>query len=115
MTFIVSDILDFKPQTSFDVWHDRASFHFLTEQTDIKKYQDIATNAVVPNGKLIIGTFSENGPKKCSGLDITQYNEATLTHVFENRFEKTECFTEDHLTPFDTIQNFIFCSFTKKF
>ena len=115
VTFIVSDILDFKPQTSFDVWHDRASFHFLTEQTDIKKYQDIATNAVVPNGKLIIGTFSENGPKKCSGLDITQYNEATLTHVFENRFEKTECFTEDHLTPFDTIQNFIFCSFTKKF
>ena len=113
--FIVSDILDFKPQTSFDVWHDRASFHFLTKQTDIKKYQDIATNAVVPNGKLIIGTFSENGPKKCSGLDIAQYNEATLTHVFENRFEKTECFTEDHLTPFDTIQNFIFCSFTKKF
>lgn len=114
VTFIVSDILDFKPQTTFDVWHDRASFHFFTAQNDIEKYQDIVANAIVLNGKFIIGTFSENGPKKCSGLDITQYNEAALMDVFKNSFEKIECFTEDHLTPFETIQNFIFCSFTKK-
>ena len=113
VTFIVSDILDFKAQTTFNVWHDRASFHFLTAQIDIEKYQDIVANAIVSNGKFIIGTFSENGPKKCSGLDITQYNEAALLDVFKNSFEKIECFTEDHLTPFETIQNFIFCSFTK--
>lgn len=113
VTFVVSDILNFVPPTSFDVWHDRASFHFLTEVEDIKKYKAIVSKAIITKGTLIIGTFSEDGPKKCSGLDIAQYNEASITHLFENDFKKMECVTEDHQTPFDTIQNFIFCSFNK--
>ena len=113
VTFIVSDILDFVPSTSFYVWHDRASFHFLTEHQDIEKYQSIVSKALVTHGKLIIGTFSDDGPKKCSGLNITQYNEATITQLFESNFVKTACVLEDHQTPFDTIQNFIFCSFNK--
>ncbi len=113
VTFIVSDILDFVPNDSFDVWHDRASFHFLTDKQDIEKYVLVVSNAINTDGKLIIGTFSENGPKKCSGLEISQYNEETITQLFENKFNKIECIIEEHQTPFDTIQNFIFCSFIK--
>lgn len=114
VTFIVSDVLDFTPIETYDLWHDRASFHFQTEESQIQKYADIVANAVAANGHLIIGTFSENGPKKCSGLDITQYNEASMKAVFETHFESLNSINEDHTTPFDTIQNFIFCSLKKK-
>lgn len=114
VTFIVSDILDFHPDVTFDLWHDRASFHFLTEENQIAKYAALVASAVTKSGNLIIGTFSENGPKKCSGLDITQYDETKLKAVFERDFELLDSFTEDHRTPFGTIQNFIFCSFKKK-
>ncbi len=112
--FIVSDILDFNPSETYDFWHDRASFHFQTDNHQIVKYANIVANAVAKNGHMIIGTFSENGPKKCSGLDITQYNEAKMTTVFETHFDLVDCFVEDHITPFDTIQNFIFCDFIKQ-
>lgn len=111
VNWIVSDILDFKPDTTFDVWHDRAAFHFLTTKEQVEKYIEIAQNAV--SGYLTIGTFSENGPKKCSGLDIKQYSEETLHAVLKNRFEKLHCIYEDHKTPFNTTQNFLFCSFKR--
>ncbi|MFC4740426.1 class I SAM-dependent methyltransferase [Flavobacterium ponti] len=114
VTFIVSDILDFKPEIKFDVWHDRASFHFLTEENDIQKYSNLVANSIASNGNLIIGTFSENGPLKCSGLPISQYNELKMKAVFENDFDLIESFTEDHQTPFDTTQNFIFGTFKKR-
>lgn len=111
VNWIVSDILDFKPDTTFDVWHDRAAFHFLTTKEQVEKYIEIAQSAV--SGYLTIGTFSENGPKKCSGLDIKQYSEETLHAVLKNRFEKLHCIYEDHKTPFNTTQNFLFCSFKR--
>lgn len=111
VNWIVSDILDFKPDTAFDVWHDRAAFHFLTTKEQVEKYIEIAQSAV--SGYLTIGTFSENGPKKCSGLDIKQYGEETLHAVLKNRFEKLHCIYEDHKTPFNTTQNFLFCSFKR--
>ncbi len=114
VTFIVSDILDFNPSSTYDLWHDRASFHFQTEEQQIQKYADIVAKAIGASGHMIIGTFSENGPKKCSGLDITQYSEASMDAVFETNFELLNSITEDHTTPFNTIQNFIFCSFKKK-
>ncbi len=114
VTFIVSNILDFNPTETYDLWHDRASFHFQTDEQQIQKYADIVAKSVATNGNMIIGTFSENGPKKCSGLDITQYNEATMNAVFAPNFEFLNSITEDHTTPFDTIQNFIFCSFKRK-
>ena len=112
VNWIVSDITEFSPSTTFDLWHDRAAFHFLTTPEQISKYVNIARNTVT--GYLIIGTFSENGPKKCSGLDIKQYSEGKLITEFENDFEKITCSTEDHITPFDTMQNFLFCSFKRK-
>jgi len=112
INWIISDITDFEPETSYDIWHDRAAFHFLTSEMQINKYVSIITKAV--NQYMVIGTFSENGPKKCSGLDIKQYSEASMVRTFEAAFEKIRCKTEDHITPFNTTQNFIFCSFRKK-
>ena len=65
------------------------------------------------NGYLTISTFSENGPEKCSGLDIKQYRDESLTKVLKNGFEKIRCVKEDHTTPFDTSQNFLYCSFKR--
>jgi SAM-dependent methyltransferase len=110
--WIVSDITDFKPTAKYDVWHDRATFHFLTSVNEINQYLTIAQTAV--KGYLTIGTFSENGPDKCSGLPIKKYNETDLTNQLDYRFEKIKCITEDHITPFNTKQNFLFCSFHAK-
>ena len=111
VSWIVSDIIDFEPTIIYDVWHDRAAFHFLTTTEQIKKYMKIAKESI--SGFLIVGTFSQNGPKKCSGLEIKQYNENELTSELEDGFDKIKCITEDHLTPFDTSQNFLFCSFKR--
>ncbi len=111
VNWIVSDITEFNPETRYDIWHDRATFHFLTTQEQIKKYAEITENWI--NDFLIIGTFSENGPKKCSGLDIKQYSETAIENQFSDNFKKLKCITEDHITPFETKQNFTFCAFEK--
>lgn len=114
VNFIVSDVMNFNPTIHYDYWHDRACFHFLTQREEVSKYADITSEAIVKGGSLVLGTFSDDGPKKCSGLDITQYNQESLRLIFERDFELTGCFTEDHKTPFDTVQNFLFCSFRKR-
>jgi 2-polyprenyl-3-methyl-5-hydroxy-6-metoxy-1,4-benzoquinol methylase len=111
--WIVSDVTEFKPLKKFDVWHDRATFHFLTTKEQIEKYIELAAKSVNPNGFMAIGTFSENGPTKCSGLDIKQYSESELEKTLTYYFRKIRCITEDHITPFHTTQNFLFCSFRK--
>ena len=108
VNWIVSDITQFNPTTQYDIWHDRAAFHFLTTEVDINKYVKTIEKSVSKH--LIIGTFSENGPQKCSGLEIKQYSQETLEKLFQKDFQVIECFTEDHTTPFDTKQNFIYCS-----
>ena len=112
VNWIVSDITEFEPNMTFDFWHDRATFHFLTTKEQITKYIKTARKSV--NGFLTIGTFSKNGPEKCSGLEIKQYSEDELTIELKNGFDKIKCVTEDHLTPFDTTQNFLFCSFKRQ-
>lgn len=109
VNWIVSDIVDFRPPTQYDLWHDRATFHFLTSNDQIEKYLSIAKLAV--RKYLIIGTFSNNGPTKCSGLAIKQYSEQELQDLLADGFTKLRCITEDHITPFNTTQNFLFCSF----
>lgn len=110
--WVVSDITEFVPNTTFDIWHDRATFHFLITTEQVSKYMEIARKSV--NGFMTIGTFSETGPTKCSGLDIKQYTEQTLTDELKNGFDKIRCITEDHTTPFNTTQNFLFCSFKRQ-
>ena len=109
VNWIVSDITEFEPNMTFDVWHDRATFHFLTTTEQISKYIKTARKSVT--GFLTIGTFSKNGPEKCSGLEIKQYNEEQLTMELKDGFDNIKCITEDHFTPFKTPQNFLFCSF----
>ena len=113
ISFIISDVLDFNSTETFDVWHDRASFHFQTSQENILNYKKKVTKYVKADGHVFIGTFSENGPKKCSGLDITQYNSKSLQTVFYPEFDLGSSFVENHKTPFDTNQNFIFAHFKK--
>lgn len=109
--WIVSDITEFQPGESYDLWHDRATFHFLTGEDQVNAYTNIASKAV--NQFLVIGTFSANGPDQCSGLPIRKYTAFQLQEQFNRDFTSLDCITEDHITPFQTVQNFVFCSFKK--
>jgi 2-polyprenyl-3-methyl-5-hydroxy-6-metoxy-1,4-benzoquinol methylase len=111
--WIVADAATFKPTEKYDFWHDRAAFHFLTQETEITNYVDTVQKSINPTGILVIGTFSEQGPTKCSGIEIKQYSEVSMTDRLKAFFEKIKCITVDHITPFETVQNFIFCSFKK--
>lgn len=110
--WITSDIVEFAPDTTYDLWHDRAAFHFLTEPAQIQRYVNTVNQCV--KGHLFIGTFSENGPKKCSGLEIKQYNTQTLEQLFAKDFVPVFSLIQDHRTPFDTVQNFVFGGFKRK-
>ena len=112
VTWIPCDVLDFDPKITYDIWHDRAAFHFLTKEDEIKYYISLTEKYVTKN--LIIGTFSDNGPLKCSGLEITQYSKNKMHETFNSKFEPIKCLIKNHQTPFNTIQNFIFCSFKKR-
>ncbi|MBN8696312.1 MAG: class I SAM-dependent methyltransferase [Bacteroidetes bacterium] len=112
--WIVSDVLDFKAPLAFDYWHDRAAFHFLSDANDVDRYVSITNNYIKPNGKMMIATFSDSGPLKCSGINVKQYSKDDLESQFSNAFERIKCVDEVHLTPFNTTQNFTYCSFKKK-
>jgi 2-polyprenyl-3-methyl-5-hydroxy-6-metoxy-1,4-benzoquinol methylase len=111
--WIAQDITEFQTDSHFDCWHDRAAFHFLTSPDDIAKYVNSTKLHVRQNGCMIIETFSENGPKTCSGLPIRQYNADSLSQVFSDGFKKLDCVLQDHETPAKRIQNFLYCSFRK--
>jgi len=112
VNWIVGDILEFNPTSRYDLWHDRAAFHFQTDISSISKYIKIVNKAC--SDKIVIGSFSVDGPTKCSGLEIKQYEETILKNEFENaQFKNIECKREDHITPSGSVQNFIFCAFEK--
>ena len=112
--WISKDILSFMTDEKFDIWHDRAVFHFLNEENLIRKYIEIVEKNISENGHLIIGTFSENGPLKCSGLDVKRYSEKEIEKIFNRSFKLIDSFYYDHVTPFNTTQNFLFSHFIKK-
>lgn len=111
--WIIANSATFKSSESYDFWHDRAAFHFLTKVEEISSYIKNLNKNLNISGKLVIGTFSENGPQMCSGIKVTRYSEKKMTETFQNYFKKIECLIIEHKTPFNTIQNFIFCSFKK--
>ncbi len=112
--YIEADILEFDTESRCNIWHDRAAFHFLTKKEDIVRYVENAGKIIKPSGYLIIATFSMNGPKKCSGLDIMQYSEDSIKKTFQKDFSHIRSFEEVHTTPFDTKQNFLFNLFKRK-
>ena len=109
--WIVSDITKFVPEQQYAVWHDRAVFHFLTQEKDINSYKQLVISAV--SGYFVLATFSDEGPNKCSGLEICKYSELDLKKQFEEAFIVVDSFKENHSTPFETIQNFTFSLFRK--
>jgi SAM-dependent methyltransferase len=111
VNWIVSDILDFNPIVKYDLWHDRAAFHFLTGAEEVRKYVKTATQHI--SGYLTIATFSDEGPDTCSGLSVKKYTEELLQEELSQGFKKVKCIKKDHYTPFQTRQNFLFCTFKK--
>jgi len=114
INWIVADINEFASNATYDFWYDRAVFHFLTKGKMIANYVQTVSSAITANGHFLLGTFSENGPKKCSGLEVTQYSETKMKDTFNSSFQAIECFQELHTTPFNTTQEFQFCGFKKK-
>ena len=113
LNFIETDILNFNSNDKYDIWHDRAVFHFITDGEGIKKYISLCNDYINKEGILIIGTFAEDGPLKCSGLEIKRYSVDQISGLFKETFELVESFKMLHKTPFDTEQSFSFCVLRK--
>lgn len=113
LNFIETDVLNLKLEHTFDIWHDRAVFHFITNKKSVEKYISLCNEYIGEGGKLIIGTFAEDGPLKCSGLEIKRYSVENLKELFKENFEFIEGFKKLHSTPFGTQQSFTFCVFRK--
>ena len=113
LNFIETDILNFNSNDKYDIWHDRAVFHFITNPEGIEKYISLCNENINNQGILIIGTFAEDGPLKCSGLEIKRYSVDQISGLFKETFELVESFKMLHKTPFDTEQSFSFCVLRK--
>jgi Methyltransferase domain len=110
VTFLHEDLLSWRPARRFDVWHDRAVFHFLVEPGDRDVYLDLLRSALRPSGALIMATFAPNGPEYCSGLPVARYSADDLTSLLGDRFEIVEVHDEQHSTPGGAIQPFTWIS-----
>ena len=113
LNFIETDILNFNSNDKYDIWHDRAVFHFITNPEGIEKYISLCKKYINNHGILIIGAFAEDGPLKCSGLEIKRYSVDQISGLFKETFELVESFKMLHKTPFDTEQSFLFCVLRK--
>lgn len=114
VNWLEADITEvFLPQNKFDVWHDRAVFHFLTDAEDRRKYVEQVVRSLKVSGHMIIASFGLNGPQKCSGLEVVRYDPETMQNEFGGQFRLVNTVRETHQTPFGTTQEFIYCYFRK--
>jgi len=111
--WVVADVTTWQPSQTYDVWHDRAAFHFLTETNDQAAYAECVRKAVRLGGHVIIGTFALDGPERCSGLPVVRHDEASLGKVLGPSFELVERRNHAHQTPTGTIQRFQFSRFLR--
>ncbi len=110
VNWIEADITDVElTENHYDVWHDRAVFHFLTAAEDRRRYVDLVNRSVKPGGHVIIASFGLAGPMKCSGLDVVRYSPDTMHDEFGDEFELISSLDESHQTPFGTTQEFVYC------
>jgi len=107
------DVTNFCPAQPFDIWHDRAVFHFLTHPHDRTCYVDTLRSTIRPNGQAIIATFSDSGPSQCSGLEVVRYSPASLARALGPEFHLVETLTEEHRTPDGGTQQFVYCRFIR--
>ena len=97
----------------FDLWHDRAVFHFLTAADDRRRYVELAERTIPPGGSLVIGTFAKDGPTSCSGLDVCRYDSRSLAVELGEAFALVSDRAETHLTPGGSPQEFVFGVFRR--
>ena len=109
----VADIIDWQPSRQYDVWHDRAVFHFLTEPEQREAYRRALLAGVAPGGLVIMATFALDGPERCSGLPVQRYDPASLAKELGNAFRLVEEWREEHVTPWGSTQSFNWCAFRR--
>jgi 2-polyprenyl-3-methyl-5-hydroxy-6-metoxy-1,4-benzoquinol methylase len=107
----VADITEWQPRRKFDVWHDRAVFHFLTEPKDRAAYRKALREGLAENGLVIMATFALDGPEKCSGLPVQRYDSASLAKELGGQLRLIESWHEEHITPWGSKQSFNWCAF----
>jgi SAM-dependent methyltransferase len=111
--WIAADITAWEPDALYDIWHDRAAFHFLTVASDRVSYRDQLLRALKPGGHAIIGTFAPGGPEKCSGLPVMRHDMASLQQFLGGEFEPVASRPHQHTTPWGTAQHFQFSTFRR--
>ncbi len=111
--WVVADVTRWQPAEVYDVWHDRAAFHFLVDPKDRAAYVERIVRAVRPGGHVIIGTFALDGPERCSGLPVIRYDAASLGETLGRSFELVDSRNHQHRTPMGTIQRFQFSRFRR--
>jgi SAM-dependent methyltransferase len=113
VTWIVADVTKWEPEGTYDVWHDRAAFHFLTAPEDRAAYAQRVLQAVGPGGHIIIGTFALDGPERCSGLPVVRHDADSIGAVLGPSFKLIESRRHDHQTPMGGSQKFQFSRFQR--
>jgi SAM-dependent methyltransferase len=108
VTWIESEVTAFEPLRRYYLWHDRAVFHFLTDERDVRKYLDVLRTALIPRGHFVLATFGPEGPDRCSGLGVQCYSIEKLTDLLQEDFELRTYELEDHSTPTGTVQQFLY-------
>lgn len=111
--WLEADITRFDPPRRWALWHDRAVFHFLTEAPDREAYKRALNKGIGEQGSLVIATFAEDGPEKCSGLNVVRYSPKAIEAEFAPQFELREYRREQHQTPMGTLQQFGYYRFRK--
>jgi 2-polyprenyl-3-methyl-5-hydroxy-6-metoxy-1,4-benzoquinol methylase len=112
--WVVADVTTWEPSQTYDLWHDRAAFHFLTDQADQSAYVERLKKAIKSGGYVIIGTFALDGPERCSGLPIVQYDAASLSAILGPDFQLIDARRHDHATPWNAVQRFQFSMFRRR-
>lgn len=113
LIWLVEDVTTWQPAQTYDVWHDRAAFHFLIEARDRAAYAERVRRAVRPGGHVIIGTFALDGPERCSGLPVARHDAGSLGEMLGPSFKLAESRNHSHQTPMGAIQNFQFGRFRR--
>jgi SAM-dependent methyltransferase len=111
--WIVADVTTWQPTRTYDIWHDRAAFHFLNARDEQAAYVECVRRAVRIGGHVIIGTFAIDGPEKCSGLPVTRHSADSITALLGAGFTLTDHRRHQHATPWQSVQNFQFSSFIR--
>ena len=108
VTWIEADVTSFEPSRRYYLWHDRAVFHFLTDEPSVRRYLDVLRTALIPGGHFVLATFGPEGPDRCSGLAVQRYSIERLTNLLQEDFELRAYELEDHSTPTGTVQQFLY-------